>query len=524
MANKTVTDLKGKLPWQAKLGYGGIGLHTMGTVMFSTWQMYFYTTFAGLDILAAGTIASVGTILAAFTAPVWGYISDRLYATKIGRKYGRRRLTLAISLPGLFFNLAQFVPGLPALAYGITNCLAIMLTAGISTVQYVLPSEMSSNQQERAQLVGINQITVAVANIIVSITSTLLFSVWGQDHWTTFFWMLLIYSAASVVVLIVTICTIRERPFDETTDLAQADSNTGSGDEKVPLLKRIPLIVWNYVSAFSVKEFRNYLGMYLCQALFRSVRGAILTYFLIFVLGLQASDVSISQGVSFAFGILLVGFFMWLDSKIGGTNSYRLGALETIVVFLLMFALAKFHTSIGRAGTVTLWIVLTLALNFGITGVVNACDLHFSFMPDVDEILTGKRREAQYASINSTIDNIFYSIEKIAIAAVLAGVGFVENATSQPEPVVNALTIIFCFVPIALCFVGLFFSFRVKLNDDNRKILSAEIERLRNGGSKDDVTPEAKEVVETLTGWKYEHCWGNNRVVNFTRRIENPAK
>lgn len=89
---------------------------------------------------------------------------------------------------------------------------------------------------------------------------------------------------------------------------------------------------------------------------------------------------------------------------------------------------------------------------------------------------------------------------------------------------VNALTIIFCFVPIALCFVGLFFSFRVKLNDDNRKILSAEIERLRNGGSKDDVTPEAKEVVETLTGWKYEHCWGNNRVVNFTRRIENPAK
>ena len=522
-ANEAI-DLKGKLPLRAKIGYGGIGMHTMATVFYSTWQMYFYTTFAGIDMLCAGTIASIGTILAAFTAPVWGYISDRLYSTKLGRKYGRRRLTLAIALPGSFFNLVQFVPGLPIPVYALTNFLGIMFTGGISTVQYVLPSEMSSNQQQRAQLVGINQITVAVANIVVALSSTLLFNVWGQDRWTTFFGMLVIYMVFSIAVLILTIATIRERPYDETTDLAQADSNSGDKTEKVPLLKRIPLVAWNYVSAFSVREFREYLGMYLCQCLFRSVRGAILTYFLIFVLGLQASDVSISQGASFAFGIALVGFFMWLNSKIGGTKAYRVGASEAIVVFLLMYGLAQIHTDLGRAGTVAAWIALTLALNFGITGVVNACDLHFSFMPDVDEMLTGKRREAQFASINSTIDNIFYSIEKLAIAAVLAGVGFVEGATSQPQPVVDALAVIFCFVPIALCLLGIFFSFRVKLNDRNREVLSAEIERLRNGGSKVDVDPETKKVVEELTGWKYENCWGNNRVVNFTKKIEKSVE
>lgn len=524
MSSNSVTDLKGKLPLRSKIGYGTIGLHTMATVMYSTWQMYFYTTFAGIDMLSAGSIASIGTILAAFTAPVWGYISDRLYATKMGRKYGRRRLTLAIAMPGMFFNLVQFIPGLPVAAYAITNFLGIMFTGGISTVQYVLPSEMSANSQQRAQLVGINQIMVAVANIVVSITSTLLFTVWGQDRWTTFFYMLILYTAFSVAVLIVGLCTIRERPYDETTDLSKADTNTGKSGEKVPLLKRVPLMAWNYISAFSVKEFRNYLGMYLCQALFRSVRGAILTYFLIFVLGLQASDVAVSQGVSFAFGILLVGFFMWLNSKIGGTNAYRVGAVEAIVVFLLMFGLAQVHDSLGRAGTVAAWIFLTLALNFGITGVVNACDFHFSFMPDVDEILTGKRREAQYASINSTIDNIFYSIEKLAIAAVLAAVGFVEGATSQPEPVVNALALIFCFVPIALIILGIFFSFRVKLNDDTRTILSNEIDRLRDGGSKADVDPETKRVVEELTGWSYEKCWGNNRVINFSKQLESEQR
>ncbi len=166
----------------------------------------------------------------------------------------------------------------------------------------------------------------------------------------------------------------------------------------------------------------------------------------------------------------------------------------------------------------------SLALNFGITGVVNATDYAYSFIPDVDEILTGKRREGQYASINSTIDNIFKSLEAIVITSVLSAVGFVEGATVQPEPVVNALTNIFVFVPIAFCLLGLFFSFRIKLNDDTRVILAKEIDRLRNGGSKVDVDPETKKVVEELTGYSYEKCWGNNRVINFSKKIEKTVR
>ncbi|PWG60296.1 oligogalacturonide transporter [Bifidobacterium catulorum] len=34
-----------------------------------------------------------------------------------------------------------------------------------------------------------------------------------------------------------------------------------------------------------------------------------------------------------------------------------------------------------------------------------------------------------------------------------------------------------------------------------------EIDRLRAGGSKADVEPEVKTVVERLTGIPYERCW-----------------
>ena len=520
----SVSELKEKLPWKAKMGYGTIGLSTMGNVMFATWQMYFYTTFAGISLTAAGLIASIGTIIAAFIAPVWGYLSDRMYRTKLGRKVGRRRLTLLITIPGMFvFMVLQFIPGLPVWAYAVFNFLYWAVNGGFSTIQYVLPAEMTSNGGERAQLVGINQITVAVANILVSIVNTALFAVWGQDSWTIFFNMVLLWGGVAAVVLLVGVFTIQEHPYDEATDFSDADANNAQ-EKKVPLLKRIPLIVWNYVSAFSVKEFRNYLGMYLSQVMFRSVRGAILTYFLVFALGLKASDVSISQGFSFAFGIVLVGFFMWLNSKIGGTKAYRVGAIEAIVVFLLMFVLAQTHNQIGAAGTVTVWIILSLALNFGITGVVNATDYAYSFIPDVDEILTGKRREGQYASINSTIDNIFKSIEAIAITSLLDAVGFVEGSKTQPESVTNALTYIFVFVPIAFCLLGLFFSYRIKLDDTTRVVLAAEIDRLRSGGSKADVTDETKKVVEDLTGWSYEHCWGNNRVINFSKELEREAE
>ena len=520
-ANNAAGQLSKKLPMRAKLGYGTIGLGTIANTMLATWQAFFYTTFCGIDISVAGFIVSIGTIVAAFTAPVWGYISDRMYSNAFGRKFGRRRATLLLTAPGQFvFLILQFVPGLPVWAYAASNLLYWIFNGGYSTVQYVLPSEMSDSSSQRAQLVGVNQISTAVASIALATLNTALFVVWGDKNWQSYFNLALIYDVFMLVIVIAGVFTIQERPYDPTTDFAEADSHDG---EKVSLPKRIGLLLWNYVSTFAVKEFRNYLGMYLSEVMFRNVRGAILTYFLVFVLGLTSSQVSLQSGISFAVGIALVAFFMWLNSKIGSSKSYRVGAIEAIVVFLLMFGLAKVRNQIGQAATIVAWIVLALALNFGITGVVNATDFAYSFIPDVDEILTGKRREGQYASVNSTIDNIFMAIEKIVITQVLAWGGFVSGAESQPPQVVELLTNIFCFAPIFFCLLGIYFTHKVKLNEQNRLVLAAEINRLREGGSKANVEPETRRLVEELTGFSYEHCWGNNRVVNFSKKVEGES-
>lgn len=523
MATTTSTTAKefGKqLPLRAKIGYGGIGLSTIANTMLITWQLFFYTTFAGLDVATAGVIIASADILAAFVAPVWGYISDRLYRTKLGRRTGRRRGTILLTIPGLFmFMLVQFYPGMPVWGYAVANFLYWTCNAGVTTIQYVLPSEMTSNSSQRSQLVGLNQITTAVSTITLSMVNTYLFSIWGDDVWTSYFNMALGYAIVCAILMVITVCTIKDRPYDETTDFSRADSDTGSA-EKIPVLKRVTLVVWNYISTFSVREFRLYLVMYLSQILFRSVRSSFLTYFLIYSLGLDAAGVSLSQGVNFAFGIAFVVFFMWVNNKVGAARAYRYSTIEAIATFLVIFGLVQIHDEIGVAATATAWIVLQVVLNIGLTGVFNACDYCVSFIPDVDEILTGKRREGQYASINSTIDNIFRSIETVTITTVLSLGGFVQGAATQPQAVADLITNIFVFVPIAFCILGIWASFKLKLTDTNHHILQNEIERLRSGGSKADVDPETKEFVEAVTGYPYEKCWGNNRVINYAHKLE----
>ena len=96
-----------KLPLRAKIGYGGIGLSTIANTMLVTWQLFFYTTFAGLDVATAGIIIASADILAAFVAPVWGYISDRLYRTKLGRKIDAGAAPSILTIPVFLFSCSS---------------------------------------------------------------------------------------------------------------------------------------------------------------------------------------------------------------------------------------------------------------------------------------------------------------------------------------------------------------------------------------------------------------------------------
>lgn len=505
-----------RVPWVAKLGFSTIAFSWVMQTMLTTWQLYYLTTFVQISVLTVTALLTIGKIAGAVATPFWGYISDRLYGAQLGRRFGRRRAVLIITIPASFiFYMLLWVPHMGVVYYLLVNVVYSIAWAGISTVQYALPAEMTENMSQRAQLVGLNQIATAIGGVALSMLNIWFFQIWGDGEWRTYFLIALIWGVVGLTVLILGFFTIYERSFDASTDVAAADGATS-----LSFGKRLVGVFWNFLSALRVRSYRAYLAMYLCEQTFRAIRGTINTYFVIYVLLLTPAMVSLGTGVGFVFGIAFVTMWIWLTARLDGMRTFRWGGRVCILIFALMMCLALLRGELSTGVRATAFVVLIIALNFGIAGVVNAAQFIFTMVPDVDEIVTAKRREGQYSGINSTLDVIFNAIETVIIGAVLQATGFVEGADAQPPSTVTWLMYLYCLAPIALCIMGNLVSRMLKLNRHNHDLLIAEVERLRAGGSMADATPETRAVIESLSGFAYEKCWGHNNVIDMTKRTD----
>ena len=87
-----------------------------------------------------------------------------------------------------------------------------------------------------------------------------------------------------------------------------------------------------------------------------------------------------------------------------------------------------------------------------------------------------------------------------------------ENIVSQlkiqqTRSTANMMRYMFVLTPVLLMLLGIFLATRFKITPHSHKILIQEIERLKNGGSKAKVDPEAKRVCEELSGAPYEKLY-----------------
>lgn len=136
----------------------------------------------------------------------------------------------------------------------------------------------------------------------------------------------------------------------------------------------------------------------------------------------------------------------------------------------------------------------------------------YPFIPDVDEALTNRRREGVYSAAMGLCGKLMNAIYVLVLGFVLDKAGFVKGAKTQPVSAVHAIVGVLTLGVGFMAIIGIIGIWRLNLNKERHQILLDEIARVHAGGSMKDVTPEAREVVEDLTGWKYEQCFGHNNV------------
>ncbi|MFP9229995.1 MFS transporter [Pectobacterium cacticida] len=481
------------ITWKNYFGVSSVNIFIAATQnVLSAWLMYYYTTYAGLSIMAVGTLFAISKLAGAFFSLFFGDFSDKFGQTRLGKKFGRRRFWLLMIIPvhTILFPLVW----LPGMSVGYYYVIYILYNCVLRVPQIIIPTlttEMTTDSTVRAKIEGMKQAVGAIATTAISALPGVMFLWFGKDM-AAFTWTMIVCNVLACIALSLQYRWSFERPAE--------DLHFVPG---VSAWQEMKMVFRDLGSTLRIKAFRQLLAMFIAQISERTISGYVNTYFIIFVMMMSPTVVAGANSVAYLLGLLFLSFFMWYTIKTDGAKSFRLGAYVTVIVFTAFACLA-----LVRPPHAEIWLIaLTIILNFGKTGIANASFYLMSFIPDVDEIVTRERREALFSGVFNFVDTVIQALIMFVLGAVLSLTGFQQGVDVQPEHTIDSIIVIYTCVPLCFGLWGIIVSWRFRLNRDNHLLILQEISRLKLGGDKEQVDPQTRAAVEELTGLSYKQCW-----------------
>jgi oligogalacturonide transporter len=138
----------------------------------------------------------------------------------------------------------------------------------------------------------------------------------------------------------------------------------------------------------------------------------------------------------------------------------------------------------------------------------------YNYLPDIDEAVTGQRREGIFAGVMTFVRKIAQSGAIVVTTSLIGLGGYVSADKAHPGAVVTqspeavrAVVLVMVGGPILVMLWGLVVSWSFRLNARTHQVLIHEVERLRAGETQAE-SAESRTIVENLTGWRFERLWG----------------
>ena len=268
----------------------------------------------------------------------------------------------------------------------------------------------------------------------------------------------------------------------------------------------------NLFSTFRIRAFRLHLGMYLGGYISQDVFNAAFTFFVVFALFGSISAASTLLGTMYIVQFFAVMIAINIALKKSPARAYQLAAASFAIGVITL--LIMWNAGV-RSGSALLWVPIALAgLGRGALNYIPWAT--YNYMADVDEIVTGRRREGAFAGVMTFVRKLTQAAAVAGVGAIMSWGGFVSGAPVQSAEAVRTIAIVLGVGTIGFLIFGILVSTRFRLNAATHDILMAEIDRLKIG-AEGQPDPKARDIVEDLTGWKYEELWGRNSVSNASR-------
>jgi len=487
--------------WYTLLAYGSNDVLGAGSMaVISTWILIFYTSFCGLSAVQATIIFGVARVLDAFTSPLIGHVSDNIGRTWLGRKFGRRRFFILAAIPLLPSFAIMWVAGQSFWYYLVTYVLFEMVYAMEIIPYETLASEMATDYKTKAKFAGARILCGQCSAIAAAFLPAWLIAYLGPDSFDTYLYMGIIFSALfmGAAGLLYTFSWERQRP----PELAEAEAR-----DKPTLGAAFAALYRNLFSTLRIRAFRLHLGMYLGGYISQDIYNAAFTYFVIFALAGSTAIVGQLVGVTYIVQLIAVVLAINFALRLSPAAAYRFAALSFaigVVIFLAMYAAGYTATS------ALFWLPVVFAgLGRGALNYIPWAT--YNYMADVDEIVTGRRREGAFAGVMTFVRKMSQALAVILVGQVMGVSGFVSKATTQSPTAIAAIVGVLGVGTLAMLAFGSLVSTRFRLDPRTHAILLDEIERFRRG-ERQPADPHHAAVVEDLSGWSYARLWGNNPV------------
>jgi len=471
------------------IGYGVTDLFGGGAfAIIGSWLLYFYTTYCGLTVLEAGSIFAIARVIDALLSPIMGYITDNFGGTWLGRKFGRRRFFLLLSSPLMLLYALLWVTGMNY-GYYLGTYLSIELLSAMVLVPWeTLAAEMTNRYEERNRLSGMRMICSQFT---------------GKDNSLTYTLNGLIFSIVFCIAVFITWrCTW------EAKDIEHPSSALPSPARRSGLLNHLKYLFLDLLSSFRIRAFRLHIIIYIFSFTAMDVFGAVFAWYVIYCLHQDAASISGWLSVAAFASVPGTWGFMQLLNKTGMSPAAALRLAYGSILAVLVFLFVVYFADITVPS-------LAFSVVFIVLGAARAGLYYipwniYSFIPDIDEMVTQKRREGIFAGVMVLTRKSTVALAILLISMVLEASGFVKGNGVQPESALHAIIGLMVFATAALLIVSFLATWRFALNRDTHKLLIKEIARRRMGGQPGDCDTQTQWVIKQLTGYEYDQVWGGN--------------
>lgn len=486
----------------ANMYMGGAGY------IISMYFTVFLTDVVNLSLNQAGIVVMLATVWDAVTDPVMGIITDRT-RSKTGKH--RRYLLWGIPLMVISYTLMWNSFGLngktnPALAMAYFVIVYMLYKTAYTVIGVphtaMLP-ELAPEYNLRTQYNSVGYLfnsagMVPAFGIVVAILA-----IFGSnDNLTS-------ESKAPFLVIGIVLSVFFGLAVFLTYYKTREPSSLNNKNEKLD----IRYIIHEYVLVFKNKSFRQYFFMSLAYQFATGFYANSKVYYIKYLAN-QYSGYALFNAVA---GVAEAAAF---PLNYALTMKHGKKKCGNIVTPLMVAGLAI--GLIMQSGGSFIWSALMmlsmLLYPFGMSGLGFVSTNIFPDLTDVDELITGRRREGVIATFSTLIKKSISGVMAAMVGFTLQSFGLITGDTvsqyekttgtlfEQSDSAILGVRICVAVIPIVAAIISLVLLKRFRMTKDDHTMIRAAIATKHKYGSV-TLTDEQKKLCEMISGQKFEKTW-----------------